>query len=164
MPDADGKQHFLCKELGVTLLYKDCSFRYSFIVGEYSNLSPPAKAIARWVMRKLHGLRFEDKPGDIAQQYVSDVIKEVQAMCFSECGKAAIAYKGGKFERDILRKANIPHYNLEIVGCPSYNKLIDMYDVISAPTCGLHCYAREDVRVHCPVAETMLFRKWLLCE
>ena len=151
-----------CAKLGVAFIYKDQYLRYTFRVGSYYDLIPSTKTTVTWVMRNIHGMKFEDGPGDLAQEDLTKVLQHIQAIGITESGRSAIGYKGGHIERDALRKACIPHYNIEDVGCPTYNKLFRMYDVISAPTCGLHCYCREGVTVHCPVAETALFRKWLL--
>ena len=160
--DKMGVQHFVCKELGISFLYKEQCSRFTFRVGEYYQLLPSCKAVVRWTMRNIHGLRFEDKAGDLPQEALPAVLKELCTIGVNESGRNVIAYKGGHFESDLLQAAGIQCYNLEELGCPKYRELLKMFDVLSAPSCGLHCYAYDHIAVHCPVAETMLFRKWLI--
>ena len=164
MHDSQGKAVFLCKELGVTYLHKDVGERYTFCVESYKKLAARVKNTIRWVTRNIHGLRFEDKPDDMPQDQLSDVLHLIQAIGFTESGRKALAFKGGICERDALYSAGIPCYDLESVGCPKFSSLLDMYDVKSNITCGLHRYNNPGVVVHCPVTETMFFRRWLLQE
>ena len=115
-------------------------------------------------MRNIHGMRFEDGDGDLPQHLIVPLLTAIQATCIVESNKPCISYKGGHYERDLLRAAGIPHYNLENIGCPRYDELLKLYNVIASPNCGLHCYVSPGKNVHCPQAETMLFRKWLLNE
>jgi hypothetical protein len=155
---------FLCKELAVTYLYKDVTTRYTFQVGNFYDLSTKAKSTVAWVMRHVHGMKFEDREGDLPQSSVEQLLIAIQAECITDCGRFYLAYKGGHYERDLLRNACIPYYNLETIGCPRYDQLLKQYNVITSPECGLHCHALKYITPHCPVAETMLFRKWLLNE
>jgi len=164
IPTRSGGREFLCKELGVTYLYKDVTVRYTFQVGNFYELLPKARPTVAWVMRHIHGMKFEDREGDMPQSALLPLLLAIQADCILEANKFYIAYKGGRYERDMLREVNIPYYDLETIGCPRYDQLLSYFNVISSPTCGLHCYALKSKTVHCPQAETMLFRKWLLSE
>lgn len=164
VPDNVHTNKFLCKELGVTYLYKPVSERYTFKVGKFYELPAKVRITASWVMRNIHGMRFEDTSSDLPQSSLMSILSAIQATCIVESNKPYIAYKGGHYERNLLRAMCIPHYNLENMGCPRYDELLTMYNVISSPTCGLHCYALPGKSVHCPQSETMLFRKWMLNE
>lgn len=162
IPVKEGGYKFLCKELGVSFLYKDVATRYTFQVGDFYSLLPKARITAAWVMRHIHGMKFEDRHGDFPQSSIYELLLTIQLECIAESGKSFIAYKGGHYERDLLREVGIPYYNLESIGCPRYDQLLKDYDVITSPTCGLHSYALKSKQPHCPQAETMLFRKWLM--
>jgi hypothetical protein len=160
----EGYSQFLCKELGVTYLYKPVTDRFTFRVGNFHELPYKSKVVASYVTRNIHGMRFEDGPSDLDQHDLPAILLEIQAICVAESGRFQIGFKGGHIERDLLRSLRIPYFNLERIACPKYNKLLEMFNVISSPSCGLHCFARNGVVVHCPQAETMLYRKWLLDE
>ena len=164
VPDRFGSQRFLCKEMAVTYLYKAETTRYTFQVGNFYDLPPKTRKTVSWVMRNIHGMRFIDTSADLPQHALGPLLSAIQASCIVDSNRPCIGYKGGHFERDILRSVGIPHYNLENVGCPRYDELLRLYNVHSTPSCGLHCYALPGKIVHCPIAKTMLFRKWLLNE
>lgn len=153
---------FLCKELGVSYIYKDVTRGYTFSVGKYSSLSPSSQRTATWVMRNVHGMKFVDEIRDRPQDSVIEVLLAIQAECILDNKKFAIAYKGGNFEYELLEMAGIPSYNLEDVGCPKYEKLTELYEDDFRSCCNLHKYANPSKIIHCPQNETRLFRKWLL--
>ena len=66
-----------------------------------------------------------------------------------------MAYKGGTNERDLLKKLNIPAWNLEEAGCPKFERLLRLCTVVS---CGQH---EDPFRHHCPRLECYHFVQWL---
>jgi hypothetical protein len=161
IPVAGGGKLFLCKEIGISYLFNNKTDRYTFQVGNFYELLPRAKPIVAWVMRNIHGMKFEDGPGDLPQNSVLQVLLTVQAECIVNGKKPYLAYKGGHHERNYCESVGIPCFNLEMAGCPRYVDLLRHYNVISSPSCGLHCYGLPWKEMHCPLSESMLFKKWI---
>ena len=81
-----------------------------------------------------------------------DIVKEF----FSE-PDALVAYKGGHFEKDLLRRVGIPSINLESSGCPKAEVLFK--DLGWVETCGHHL--TPNAYHHCPKVEVEAFAMWL---
>lgn len=66
-----------------------------------------------------------------------------------------VAYKGGHFERDLLKELRIPSLDLEEHGCPKFN---DMLRLRTVPSCGQH---RHNPQAHCAEVECYHFIQWM---
>ena len=107
------------------------------------------------LIKKIHKLPF-------------GVPREVKAIPISELGSIVenfyrevqiesnltIAYKGGHYERDLLRNLKIPSVNLECFGCPKAEKLFS--SLVRIKTCGNHLEA--NAYQHCAKVEA--FAHW----
>jgi hypothetical protein len=162
IPVPGGENIFFCKEIGISYLFSEKTSRFTFQVGNFYDLLPRARPTVSWVMRNIHGMRFEDAPGDLPQNAVVQVLLAVQAECIVEGKKSYLAYKGGHHERRYLDSVGIPSFNLELAGCPRYTDLLKYYNVLSTPDCDLHCNGLPWKEMHCPFSEAILFRKWVL--
>ena len=70
-----------------------------------------------------------------------------------------VAFKGGHVEKDVLKKLGIPYVNIELFGCPKFEKLTNLgYKLI--PNCEHH-RKRQDVRFHCAKVECVAFLDWI---
>ena len=85
--------------------------------------------------------------------------KIVSKLYESTCPKwwSSIAYKGGRIERDLLNKPNIPSIDLQNYGCPKAEKLVD--NMVWLETCGKHLTSM--VYQHCPKVEVEVCGLWL---
>ena len=157
--DMDGftiAKKFYCKELGVLKIGNDEGSSYHFNLGiNWQDLSVKDRQQCKFVSEKIHKLRFEDPKG-IPLANLEGIVQE-----FYECTKrdtmSTIGYKGGHFERDLLRKLEIPSVNLEDFGCP---KAVHLFDKLAwLETCGMHI--GKDPYLHCPKVEVEAFGCWL---
>ena len=145
-----------CKELGVLQIGNDEGSSYHFNLGiNWQDLSVKDQQQCIFVSEKIYKLRFEDPKG-IPLANLEGIVQE-----FYECIKrdtlSTIGYKGGHFERDLLRKLNIPSVNLEDFGCPKAEHLFDKLAWLE--TCGMHI--GKDPYLHCPKVEVEAFGCWL---
>jgi len=111
----------------------------------------------------VHGLDLYPDQNElqISQDSVSGVIRALYQYAKTP-EQYIIAYKGGNFERQILQHLNIPHINLEEVGCPAYGSLsMEEKAFYTHFDCGQHRHANGDVD-HCPAKEVSFYRHWIL--
>ena len=157
--DMDGftiAKKFYCKELGVLKIGNDEGLSYHFNLGiKWQDLRTEDQQNCKFVVKKINKLHFED-PDGIPLANLEGIVQE-----FYECIKcntfSTIGYKGGHFERDLLRKLKIPSVNLEDFGCP---KAVHLFDkLIWLETCGRHI--GKDPYLHCPKVEVEAFGHWL---
>lgn len=82
------------------------------------------------------------------------VVRFYQAVKTKE--KNIVGFKGGHCEWDLLVDLDIPHVNIEEMGCPRYEDLsCERFDRLACP------YHRNN-GYHCPKAEVAAFKYWLL--
>ena len=157
--DMDGftiAKKFYCKELGVINIKNDEGSSYHFNLGiKWQDLSPKDRQNCKLVSEKIHKLQFED-PNGIPLANLEGIVRD-----FYESIKrdtlSTIGYKGGHFERDLLRKLKIPSVNLEDFGCP---KAVYLFEKLAwLETCGMHI--GKDPYLHCPKVEVEAFGCWL---
>ena len=77
--------------------------------------------------------------------------------------RLVVAYKGGIQERFLLHKLGLPYLDLEDLGCPRFDQLVDepgrrRFD------CSRHLHMRPDIVPHCPEEECYQFVTWTLEE
>ena len=160
--DMDGftiERKFYCKELGILELGKTEATSHIFDLGvNWTNLSKKDKTQCLFLISNIHKLPFytpiEDNPLPLEEldNIVEDFYKNVKTS-----QRDIVAYKGGIFERDLLKKLKIPSINLEQFGCPRCIHLLDK--LVWLETCNHHtspnCYE------HCAKIEVEAFGAWV---
>ena len=157
--DMDGftiARKFYCKELGTINIKHDEGESYHFNLGiKWNKLSIKDQENCTFVSTKIHKLQFEDPKGipltnlnEIVYNFYDSI--KINAM-------STIGYKGGHFERDLLRQLKIPSVNLEEFGCP---KAVHLFDkLVWLETYGRHI--GKDPYLHCPKVEVEAFACWV---
>lgn len=127
----------------------------------YTQLSAKDKRTVSHVYNHVHGLRFQAtaKEKALTQDQVETLIKTLyETYCNQD--QTVVAYKGGTLERDVLKKLQLPHVDLEWFNCPKADQLVSSgFD--PGPSCGHHRTAQNKKLIHCPKQETYLFYQWL---
>ena len=157
--DMDGltaNKTFHCRELGLINVNEDTGISYHFNTGlKWTDLSLKDRKSCGYVCRHIMKLPFTARQ-ELPLSHLPAIVKDFyNAMKTSET--SSLAYKGGHFEKDMLRKLNIPALNLELFGCPKADHLF--YKMIWLETCGKH-FGINPYR-HCPKAEVEAYRTWL---
>lgn len=159
--DMDGftvTKKFYCRELGAIELGKDTADSQHFDMGIcWQDLSVKDMKQCNFLTDKIHKLPFNNPCGtntlpigelkSVVQNFYQDIKRNDQS---------CIAYKGGHYERDLLKELAIPSVNLEKFGCPKASVLFD--NMIWLETCGQHF--GERAYEHCPRAEVLAFAQW----
>ena len=115
--DMDGftiNKIFYCKELACIRKGQTYATSTLFDLGlQWKDLSEKDKKAARFVERYIHKIRFTSPPNQptVPLFRLPDIVKEF----FSE-PDALVAYKGGHFEKDLLRRVGIPSINSNLLG------------------------------------------------
>ena len=148
-----------CKELGVLQVGEDVGASYLFDIGiRWLDLAVKDRKNCMFLTRNIHKLPFNNPQGSnpIPLGNLEDIVEHFyEGVRRDEC--STIAYKGGHFERDLLRRLKIPSINLENLGCPKAEHLFNR--LIWLETCGYHI--GEDPYLHCPKVEVEAFACWL---
>lgn len=129
----------------------------------YDKLSLQDRREVNWVTYHVTGLAFQDFPGDQPQTEVNTMIEELCRK--AEVEDRVIAYKGGNHEKDLLNKFGTAGFNIELLGCPKLEKLLQIYfddTVVQKYKCDRHgpVFPRKsgDITVaHCPRLEVFCF-------
>ncbi len=160
--DMDGffvGKKFYCKELGTLKVGEDKASSFLFDIGiRCWDLTPKEQRQCMFVTKNIHKLPFGVPQGVKAFQLnnldiiVKDFYKRVKLNSLS-----SVAYKGGHFERDLLKKLQIPATNLESLGCPKAEAVFD--SLVWLETCGNHL-GKQSYQ-HCPKVEVEAFGTWL---
>ena len=153
---------FQCKELGLKALDCNTSLSFHFYSGPRSELSYCELQSALWIEQNLFDipcdawwfgcLKHSSLPRVVAGVYdvEQDNLQEWEA-------KGTVAYKGGQAEKNLLNNLKIPSLNLEELGCPKVDVLVE-----EAPFCFEHCGHHKTLLSHCPKKEVLLFEWWFL--
>lgn len=161
----DGGKTFLCKEMALINVCDGWHELVTFRLNRnFHSLSDADKKSVWYVKNFVHGIPFKDFGCEKYDQIeIFNVIKNFTR----DFANPMIAYKGGCFERDILRQMKIRYINLETIGCPKYDILInDPTHKIPHIPCPLHCWVphKKNVKTkpyHCSLNEVRTFRSWL---
>jgi hypothetical protein len=160
--DMDGfcvNEQFYCKELGV-LRIGDVYAKSQFfdINMKWSELNEKVRRQCAYVIRNVHHrLPFRVPDGTVAEKLccLDSIILEFYQR-YGTFEASLLAYKGGHYERDLLKRLSIPGVNLEKYGCPRVEVLFDELGWLEM--CGNHLTGNETYR-HCPKVEA--FGHWL---
>ena len=80
---------------------------------------------------------------------------------FSTPERMIVAYKGGIQEKLLLHKLGLPYVDLEDVGCPRFDQLVDEPGTRRFD-CSRHLHMRPDIVPHCSEEECYQFASWLI--
>ena len=114
------------------------------------------KRLIRFVRRHIDGLpytpahREQARPAADLEQDVKDLVHK-----FQQPDKTVVAYKGGHYEKELLQRWGIPHFNLEQAQCPKFET---MTRLCRPTSCGCHDHPW---RHHCPQIECYHFFHWM---
>ncbi len=163
--DMDGfvvRKRFLCKELGIWRFGDVYASSYFFDIGlNWFELLEKEKRHCWYVMKNVHRLPFSVPKGVTARMLLElpEIVSEFYMQNKGLKKNAVIAYKGGHFERDLLKELLIPCVDLECYGCPKAELLFD--DLGWLETCGNHIEGNWAYK-HCSKVETEAYGNWLL--
>ena len=150
------QDQFIVRELG----WCDWTGRHSGHVHYHPSVPYPEdwkeRRQIRFVRRHIHGLPYYPHGYEKARPAVQlehDVKRLVEQ--FQRPDKNVVAYKGGHYEKDLLERWGIPHFNLEQAHCPKFNTMTRLR---YASSCGCH---DDPFRHHCPQMECYHFVHWM---
>ena len=160
--DMDGyriQKQFLCKELGLLKVGEDTASSFFFDIRvRSSDLDEKDARSCRYVKKHIHKLPLGVPYGTMA--YTIETLEELVLKFYEgikKNGMSTLAYKGGIFERDLLKRLGIPSVNLECFGCPKAEALFDA--LVWLETCGNH--TELNAYQHCAKVEVEAFGQWL---
>ena len=158
--DMDGftiSKKFYCRELGMFNIKKDVGVSIHFDIGiRWGDLTNKDKKTCSFLTKNIHKLPFAAPRGSRSLDEIRGVVKEFYET-IKENNAYIIAYKGGHFEKDLLKELGIPAVNLEEYGCPKTERLFD--GLVWLETCGHHTEAHA--YQHCAKVEVEAFAKWV---
>ena len=158
--DMDGftvERKFYCKELGIIETGEDEAKTYLFDIGlRWANLTTKDRKSCMFLTKHIHKLPFGASRGSLMLNNLHDIVKSFYDTV-KENEESTLGYKGGHFERDLLKQLKIPAVNLEDFGCPKAEFLFDK--LIWLETCGQHLDTHA--YQHCPKVEVEAFAAWL---
>lgn len=134
----------------------------------FNELNYHDRRCARYLTHNVHGMLFKDYGHEKYQQ--TDIPKIVKEFVCKDLDEPIVGYKGGQYEKQLLDKISIKSINLEILGCPRFDALIQhsMFSHVNVNTsaCQLHKnmpHFNDGRNVpHCSVLEVQVFRNWYL--
>ena len=158
--DLDGftlKRKFYCRELGMIKVGVDVGESYLFNIGiHWDELTCKGQKSCMFLTKNIHKLPFAASRESIPLANLNSIVEHFynSTKCDEE---STIGYKGGHFEKDLLKLLNIPSTNLEDYGCPKAEFLFEK--LIWLETCGHHIGAHP--YRHCPKVEVEAYALWL---
>ena len=160
--DMDGfliHKKFLCEELGIPKVGDVSAKSYFFDFDMcLSELDEKSRRHCMYLKHKIHHLPFGAPPNSNAIK-----LTELETIVRSFYDnhkfdhKSRIGYKGGHYEKDILKKLGIPSLNLEELGCPKASVLFR--NLVWLETCRNH--TTWDNYEHCAKVEVEAYGDWL---
>lgn len=136
-------------------MYKNVNQSYMFQLGKLPNRW--TKNIKKTTLR-INGLSFEDEDGDLPQDQVVSILKNIHNTCVKEAKRPIIAFKGSNQIKKFMNLGRIPSLNLEHLLCPKYNELKNTFEEIY--NCGRHTHSTN--KVECPKQKVYVFKMWYL--
>lgn len=117
---------FIVRELGYYTWRGEFARIAFYMKTKWTDLSPKEKATVFHVKYRVNGLTYEQRKGQKAFGYhrVEEITRDLYESCKSDRTTLG-AYKGGHVERDLLNSLKVPRVNLEMYGCPKYDRSIN---------------------------------------
>ena len=128
----------------------------------WRDLSKKDQRTISYYIERIDGMSF--KPGthehSLPVSTLPDVVMELHNK-FSTPERLVVAYKGGIQEKLLLDKLGLPYLDLQDLGCPQFDQLVDepgrrRHD------CSHHLHMRPDIVPHCSEEECYQFVTWTL--
>ena len=116
----------------VGVLYGQTEFQHFKFPFSFSDLSKKDKRTEEYCRMHVHGLRIDgmDRRNVKSTLYVAELDKIMT--CLYEDHKTVerdlVIYKGGHVESALLKRLQIPCFNIQVVGCPKYDSLTDVFE------------------------------------
>ena len=161
--DMDGfcvQRKFYCKELGIANINDIYAKSYHFDTGlKCWDLSKQDWRACSYVTRYVHHLPFTtSKPiSEIPLRHLENIVVNFyNENRKSQC--STLRFKGGQWERELLTRLQLPHINLETLGCPKASALFDSLGWLES--CGKHLPCTESYK-HCPKVEVESYVMWI---
>ena len=146
---------YRCRELGFCSWRGDCGRVAVTPFKRRCHLTTREKQQVHYVTREIHGLSYTPDRRENEIRSVRHYLQQLYAE-FSTDQRRRIAFKGGHIEKDLLLSCNIPHLDLESLGCPKYDVLRQQLPG-AGETCGWHAMPDKH---HCAMAECRAFFAW----
>ena len=128
----------------------------------WRDLSEKDQRTVSYAIDRVHQLTF--KPGahehSLPVSTLPDLVMELHSK-FSTPERLVVAYKGGIQEKLLLHKLGLPCLDLEDLGCPRFDQLVDEPGM-QRFDCSHHLHMRPDIVPHCPEEECYQFVTWTL--
>ena len=128
----------------------------------WRDLSKKDQRTVSYANDRIHGLSL--KPGthehSLPVSTLPDLVMELHTK-FSTPKRLVVAYKEGIQEKLLLDKLGLPYLDLEDLGCPRYDQLVDEPGMRRFD-CSRHLHMRPDIVSHCSGEECYQFATWTL--
>ena len=146
---------YRCREFGYCSWRGDSGRVAVTPVKRRCHLTAAEKKQTHYLTREIHGLSYTPDKREVQTNSVRNYLQKLYVE-FSTDQRRRIAFKGGHIEKDLLVSSNIPHLDLEILGCPKYDVLRQRLSD-ACETCGWHAIPDKH---HCAMAECKAFFAW----
>ena len=156
------RKGFMIKEFGFISMvdYKPYSI-FVRLPNSFQELSVKDRKTVAYVMKHIHGLKYENHPDDISYEDMLQHLWFIYEHHATDNQNVVFAYKGGQAEKHVLDYLGIPSINLEDVGLMcNFKYLMPTYGTqLENVQCDRHIPIGDVV--HCPKLELSLFAAWL---
>ena len=132
---------------------------YFFDIGvKWQDLSVKDRRTCEYVIKNVHKLPFGVPRGANARSLssIGNIVTDAYRR-MKQNDNSTMAYKGGHYEKDFLKSLGIPSVNLEELGCPKAEALIEQ--MFWLETCGKHIVS--EAYSHCPKVEVEAYAQWM---
>lgn len=153
------EKDFYVRELGYASLTRNSVDSFRFDLTKYfESLSEVDRKSVWYCKYFVHGLPFRPWK-NIREENDTQPHKDVNNIILKiynnhkTFDKKVVAFKGGDYEKKILKKLGIPYLDLEAYGCPKFEKL----PTPQIKDCGFHLSIDK---AHCPKVECAAFAEW----
>lgn len=180
--DMDGfiiDKKFHPKEIAIVdMQYRATRFDVRLPIEE-EELTEKQRQYVKHVAENVHGMNFDNSVKvSRFMLYPNYVVRAIQNFFETEAKlrnqRVVVAFKGGQFERTLLKSINVSFIDLENYGCPSFDYLVDKFPHIYTSSslanlfydrdwimfCDLH-NVQTMKPVHCAIVECRAFVTWL---
>ena len=154
------RRKFYCKELGIININGVYAKSYHFDTGlKWANLSKQDRRACTYVTQHVHHLSFTTtKPNsEIPLRHLESIIINFYTENMKS-PRSTLGFKGGQWERELLTQLQLPHIDLETLGCPKASTLFDNLGWLES--CGKHLPCTEPYK-HCPKVEVESYVMWI---
>lgn len=106
--------------------------------------------------KNIHGLPFKNVATDLSYSAVINKIKD-----FDTNKQFTWLYKGGIVEKKLLNLLGFNSFNIEVIGCPKVEKIIETLNLHNLKNCSRHTvFVSKSRTCHCSDVEVRAFARW----